>query len=169
MRRALEKISTEAAQCAAFLEEEVPEIFGGRLEGLGNGSVSGATRGNIMEEIENLRAKVLARLLEQVRPISTRAAWGWRQRDKVSSAWILAMPCRDTVISDAEFSEAAASNLCLPSPCCRYRVGEPIRGRIAVDEFGDNVQATALQGDHWRTRHDALNHHLSEACRWAGV
>ena len=169
MRRAWEKINTEASQCAAFLGEEVPEVLGGRLEGFGNGSVTGATRGIITEEIENLRAKVLTMLLEQVRPITTRAAWGWRQRDKVSSAWILAMPCGDTSLSDAEFAEAAASNLCLPSPCCKDRIGEPIRGRVLIDEFGDNVQATALQGDHWRTRHDALKHHLSEACRWAGV
>ena len=66
----------------------------------------------------------------EVRPKSTRAAWGWRQRDKVSCAWLLAMPGGATALSNAEFSEAAASNLCLPSPACRGRIGELVRGRV---------------------------------------
>ena len=169
LRRVWERISAEARQCANFLGEEVPELLRVEIQGLGDGSVSGATRGRIVQAVEDQRVKVLGRLLDQVRPKSTRAAWGWRQRDKISSAWLLAMPCGDTVLSNAEFEEAAASNLCLPSPACKNRVGEPIRGRVTVDEFGDNVQASALPGDHWRSRHNALLHHLSDACRWAGV
>ena len=49
-------------------------VLGEQLKGFGNGSVSGATRGKITEALEDLRAKVLVKLLEQVRPISTRAA-----------------------------------------------------------------------------------------------
>ena len=49
------------------------------------------------------------------------------------------------------------------------RVGEVVRGRVLVDEYGDNVQATALPGDHFRTRHNTLLHHLNSACQWAGL
>ena len=49
------------------------------------------------------------------------------------------------------------------------RVGEVVRGRVLVDAYGDNVQATALPGDHFRTRHNALLHHLNSACQWAGL
>ena len=49
------------------------------------------------------------------------------------------------------------------------REGEVVRGRVLVDEYGDNVQATALPGDHFRTRHNALLHHLNSACQWAGL
>ena len=49
------------------------------------------------------------------------------------------------------------------------RVGEVVRGRVLVDEYGDNVQATALPGDHLHTRHNALLHHLNSACQWAGL
>ena len=49
------------------------------------------------------------------------------------------------------------------------RVGEVVRGRVLVDEYGDNVQATALPGDHFRTRHNVLLHHLNSACQWAGL
>ena len=100
------------------------------LRGLGEGSVTGATRGEIMAAQEELQAKVLSKALSEVRPKSTRAAWGWRQRDKVSCAWLLAMPGGATALSNAEFSEAAASNLCLPSPACRGRIGELVRGRV---------------------------------------
>ena len=76
--------------------------------------------------------------------------------------WLLTMPRGDTSLSDAEFSEAAASNLCLPSPACRGR-------EVVIDEYGDNIQASVLAGDHYRTHHDALRHHVSDACRWAGL
>ena len=75
--------------------------------------MSGATRKSITEAVENTRAKVLAKALDLVRPKSTRAAWAWRQRNKVSSAWLLAIPGPDTTLSSAEFREAAAANLCL--------------------------------------------------------
>ena len=81
-----------------------------------------------MEARENVRAKVLAKLLQDIRPKNTRAAWSWRQRDKVSSAWVLAIPAPGTQLTNAEFAEAAANHLCLPSPACRGRVGEPIKG-----------------------------------------
>ena len=169
LRRSWLTMMTEAEQCATYLGEEVPEVMRQRLIGLGDGSVSGATRGRIVQAVEEQRAKVLSKALEEVRPKSTRAAWGWRQRDKISSAWLLAMPRGDTSLSDAEFAEAAASNLCLPSPACHGRVGEVVKGRVLIDEYGDNIQATVLAGDHYRTRHDALKHHVSDACRWAGM
>ena len=43
-------------------------------------------------------------------------------------------------------------------------VGEPIRGRKVVDVYDDKVQTTALQGDHWRTRHNAMLHLLHRLC-----
>ena len=131
--------------------------------------MSGTTRGNIVECMENLRAKVLVKALAEVRPRSTRAAWSWRQRDKVSSAWLLALPSMDTRLSNAEFTEAAASSLCLPSPACATRIGEVVKGRVLVDEYGDNVQATPLAGDHWRSRHNSVLHLLHRLCIWSGL
>ena len=87
LRRIWLKIMTEAEQCAAYLGEEVPEALRQRLLGLGDGSVSGATRGVVVQAAEDQRAKVLTKALEEVRPKSTRAAWGWRQRDKVQGSY----------------------------------------------------------------------------------
>ena len=61
------------------------------------------------------------------------------------------------------------TSLCLPSLACQGRVGEVVKGRVRVDEFGDAIQATALQGDHWRQRHNSLLHLLHRMCAWAGV
>ena len=43
-----------------------------------------------------------------------------------------------------------------------------MKGQVLIDEYGDNIQATVLAGDHYRTRHDAFKHHVSDACRWVG-
>ena len=169
LRRVWGRLFREAQLTAAWLGEEVPPVLATPLLGLGDGSVTGATRGKVITAVENLRAKALDKALQEVRPKSTRAAWAWKQRDKVSSAWLLAAPGHDTTLSSAEFSEAAASNLCLPSPACRGRVCEVIRGRVTVDHHGDNIQATSLKGDHWRSRHNAMLHHLYNECVWAGM
>ena len=121
LRRCWDKLQLEANQSAAWLGEEVPEVLSSHVEGIGKGSVSGTTRKSITEAVENTRAKVLEKALGLVRPKSTRAAWAWRQRDKVSSAWLLAIPGPDTTLTSAEFREAAATNLCLPSPACAQR------------------------------------------------
>ena len=139
------------------------------VEGLGNGSVSGATRRRVTEAVENTRSKVLVKALSLVRPKTTRASWSWRQRDKVSSAWLLATPGPETTLTSAEFAEAAAANLVLPSPACVGRVGETVRGQVKVDLYGDNIQSQPLCGDHWRRRHDMLVQFIDRSCMWAGV
>ena len=75
----------------------------------------------------------------------------------------------DNSLTNAQFSEAAAANLSLPSPACRGRLGEVIKGRARVDDFGDTVQATNVQGDHWRGRHDQVKMTLYNFCKWAGL
>ena len=169
MTRVWEALQQEKRQVFRWLEEEEPKVLACDVAGIGDGSVTGDTRRRLTEARENWRAKVMDKGLEQVRPKSTRASWAWRQRDKVSSAWLLALPGPDTTLSSAEFAEGAASNLCLPSPACRGRVGELVKGRTTIDEYGDSIQAAALKGDHWRSRHDAMLHLLHRLCQWSGL
>ena len=75
----------------------------------------------------------------------------------------------DTRLSNAEFAEAAAGSLCLPSPACSTRLGETIRGRVCVDQYGDNIQSSPMTGDHWRTRHNTILHLLHRLCLWSGL
>ena len=87
-----------------------------------NGSVSGKTRGEILAAIEKTRAQLLTKALSLYMLRKARPAWAWKQRDKISSSWLLALPGADSTLSNAEFVEAAATNLCLPSPPCMGRV-----------------------------------------------
>ena len=118
----------------------------------------------MVEAWENTRAKVLEKALINVRPNSTRAAWAWRQRDKISSAWILPLPSADMALS--EFADAAASSLCLPLSVCQARVGEPFTRQKRIDKYCDTIQAADLRGDHWRMLHNAMLNLLHSLCQF---
>ena len=137
MRRAWTTLSREAEQSAEWLNCEVEDIFSTPLSGLGQGSVTGETRGLIVSARERTRAKLLAEALARYKPVKARPAWGWKQRDKISSSWLLALPGADSSLSNVEFSEAAATNLCLPSPACAGRIGETVQGRRQIDPYGE--------------------------------
>ena len=59
-------------------------------------------------------------------------------------------------ITSAEVTEAAALNLCLPSPASNGRVREIFKDRVTMDPYGDHVQATAMPGDQWRKGHNKI-------------
>ena len=119
IRKVWTELCTEAVEVAAWLGEDVKEVFQVREEGVGCGSVTGETRGKIVEAREMTRSKLLIRALEEFRPQKARPVWSWRQRDKLSTAWLRALPLPHTALSNEEFSEAAAASLCLPSPACQ--------------------------------------------------
>ena len=123
------------------------------------------------EERDKTWAKLIKKGLE-VHPRqdrSNRPVWSWLQRDKLSSAWLQSLPGPDSSLTSAEFSEAAAAALCLPSPACLEKLGQIIRGRQVVDLFGETVQSTITVGDHYRKRHDAFKMRLYQMCQWAGL
>jgi hypothetical protein len=78
--------------------------------------------------------------------------------DKLSGAWLLALPGRDTGLSAKVFTEAMAAHLCLPSPAVvtgGWVVKNTVRGGPVIDQFGDAVMCCKhLPGDTWRHRHD---------------
>ena len=73
-------------------------------------------------------------------------------------------PGADSTLSNAEFAEAAATNLCLPSPACAERLGDTVKGQRKVDMYGYIVQATNTPGDHWRLRHYHIKHVIGRLC-----
>ena len=156
-----------------FLGEEDEELAGplaAEVESAGEGSVSGGTRGKLVQEKEILLGRVMLRALENHRDQTDRAVFSWPQRDKMSAAFLLQLPGHDTSLTSAEFTECAASLLCLPSPaCCDPKVLGTRVGKRKVDRFGDNVMAEKLKGDNWRTRHDAVKEKLYSLLKWGGV
>jgi hypothetical protein len=148
------------------LGEEGMEVFQVRGEGVGCGVVTGETRDELVETREMTRAKLLNKALEEFRPQKARSVWSWRQRYKLSTVWMLALPLPHTGLSNEEFSEATAASLCLPSPACQDRVGEIIngRGRKGIDKYGDHIQSTCLKVDHWRQRQDQIKLAIYRLC-----
>ena len=147
MKRAWEILTREASEAAQWLGTEIDPGFSSPLPALGNGSVTGKTRGEIVAAIEKTRAQLLSKALALYLPRKARPAWAWKQRDKISSSWLLALPGADSSLSNAEFGEAAATNLCLPSPACKSMVGMTVGRGVTVDNFGDKIRAATLPGD----------------------
>ena len=169
LNRAWASLALEARESADWLGIETEHVFTVSLPGLGEGSVDGTTRGDIVTARERTRAKLLSKALDEYTPKKARPAWAWRQRDKISSSWLLALPGPDSSLSNPEFSEAASSNLCLPSPAYVERLGETVKGNKKVDIYGNNVQAAPLSGDHWRKRHDMMKNTLHRLCVWSAL
>ena len=164
-------LQQEEQQAAVWLMREGQDTLSQELESVGGSSTDGSTRGRITEERDLTRGALIKKGL-QTHPQQTRTnrpVWAWLQRDKLSSAWLQALPGPDSSLTSAEFAEASAAALCLPSPACKEKLGEKVTGRSVVDLYGDTVQSAQLPGDHWRRRHDRIKIRLYQLCQWAGV
>ena len=64
-----------------------------------------------MEATEKNKLSLLTRALDLHMPKKDRHTWAWRQRDKLSTAWLLVIPSVETSLTNNEFSHSAAINL----------------------------------------------------------
>ena len=129
-----------------------------------------STRLEVTHQLENLQFQALSKGLE-IYPLGVaRPVRIFSQADKVSQAWISAVPTSMSHIPSLEFSEIMAAFLALPSPACQPLVGTKLlqSGRL-VDPFGDNIMCEKLPFDTWRTRHDQAKVMIEELATDAGV
>ena len=68
------------------------------------------------------------------------------------AGYLACLPVPATTFTSAEFAEAVAVHLCIPSPACSTRLGEVMKGRRHVDLFGDEVVNAQLAGDGFRNQ-----------------
>lgn len=123
-----------------------------------------------MDQREKLRELVLSRGLLNHPDQSARPVWVYPQFDKLSQAWIKALPTPTTYLSSPVFREAMADHLCLPASCCQGKVGLPVgREGAFVDPFGDSIICAKLPFDTWRHRHDEAKKTLVERAHHAMV
>ena len=156
--------------------QEISDYLGVELEGVlsvselevGEGYNIYKVRNLMTEQCEKIKGQLIGRSLELHLDRKSRPVLAWPQMDKLSAAWLLALPGPHTGLSNSIFSEAACKTLCLPSPSCRDRIGEKV-GRVVVDEFGDKIMAAPLPGDTWRIRHDAVKSELNRLFHWSGI
>ena len=92
----------------------------------------------------------------------------WKERDKLSTAWLLSLPGPHHGIPSAAFTEALATLLCAPSPACVSRLGMKI-GQARVDLFGHKIINERLEGSHWTRRHDLVKAEVNSLCAFAGL
>ena len=168
LRAAWAHLQRQAREAATYLGEEVEGVMADQVEGAGKDS-SGHLRQALTERWQQVTGSLLQKALEQHPDKTARPVWSWPQRDKHSAAWLLCLPTPDTSFSAAEFAEACAALLCLPSPACASRVGVPVPGRERVCVWGDTVNNSAMRGDGWRVRHDAVKLRLRGLLTWAGI
>ena len=112
-----DRIQEMATEGSTFLGEPSDPLLSSSLEGLGGGSVTGVTRGQVVEDRDTLKSRLLTKALQLHRPGRDRHAWAWKQRDKLSSSWLLCLPGGSETLTNEEFSTTAALNLCVPPPC----------------------------------------------------
>ena len=143
-------ITTEMSESAAFLAEELDDMFILPVEAVGDGRTDGSTRGLLTEKRETVRARVLKKALENFPDQTARPVLSLPQLDKLSTAWWQALPGPFSGLTSPVFSEAMCTHLCLPSPACSDRLGETIGRGDIVDVFGDRVNTATLPGDTWR-------------------
>ena len=165
MERAWTLLREEATQSCQYLDRDMGGPLGREVEGAGEGRVDGSTRRLVTTWLEDTRAAVLEKALENYPDQSARPVWIHPQLDKLSQGWILAVPGPEG-FTHAEFGETVARLLCLPSPCCQPRLGASLgQHGMLVDTFGDNLMSvTNIPGDSFRHRHDKVKTVLNSFC-----
>ena len=163
-----ESLTREARQHSTYLDVALESPLSQEVEKAGDSSVDGSTRRKLVQQRELLRHKVLTKALQghpdrQFRPVTV-----FPNFDKLSGAWLLALPGPSTGLSTPVFAEAMAAHLCLPSPavCDSGWVGKPLgrRGEV-IDNFGDAIMnCSDLPGDSWRHRHDTGKMAITSEC-----
>ena len=139
----------------------MPEIFTTTAQGFGSGALS-TSRQKILEGRELLLAATLTKALTHYPDKSSMAVKGWKNRDKLSTAFLLELPGPHNVWSSMEWGEATCLLLGLPSNSCRdeRHLGQPIGDRY-VELFGCEVLCATLPGGSWTKRHDRIKSCIS--------
>ena len=144
-------------QITGFLGIELEGPLSVSVEGAGEGSSDGSSRRKITTWLEDVRAATLKKGLENHADQTARPIWVHPQLDKLSQGWILSLPGPGG-LNQAEFSETVARHLCLPSPCCASKVGQPLGMRnLTIDAFGDNILSVSnIPGGDLTALHDQV-------------
>jgi hypothetical protein len=161
-------LSAVGVVCCAYLGWDLPICLNAGVEGMGLGAEDGSTRGKITEEREMLRAAAFKQAIDGYRDQSSMAVMAWKNRDKLTTAWLNALPGPDSSFTSPQFGEAMCLLLALPSLCCRDRLGEKV-GKRRVDLFGVNILNKTLEGGGFTRRHDTVKLELNSMAAYCGV
>ena len=161
------KLQQTGQEACRYLDRELQGALSATAQGAGEGGDDGSIRRRVVDQTQNLQKAVMEKFLKEYPNPSARPVLHFPQLDKVSSAWVAALPGPSSHIPSPAFAETMCSYLCVPSPACRELLGQQIGGQV-VDLWGDKVQSINLPGDHFRTKHDSIKmklYNLALECR----
>ena len=162
------QLQQEAARCSDYLGKEPEGHMFEPVESAGKGLTSRELRRTLCREREHTRREVFDRAVKQQSATRQKgpALSSVKERDKLSTAFLLSLPGPRYGLSSGVFAEALATLLAMPSRVCLDRVGEKVGGS-RVDQFGIKVINATLPGGHWTTRHNTIEHELAALCNYA--
>lgn len=169
LRQAWATLQQRAQHMVDYLGEELTGALEVGVEGAGMGCTTGATRMAVTSQLEGLTLATLNKHMKEYRDRKARPVCLTQQKDKMTTAWLLALPTPQGTISTPIFREGLAMVLALPSPACKDRVGQKIGGG-RVDLYGDAVKCeTTLVGGSWVIRHDRTKGEIMRMLGWSGI
>ena len=138
----------EVEEGLTYLGRELEDgPFSVPVAGVGEGSTTGATRKTITRAREELRLEVFEQAIALHPNQQGRGVSSWKERDKLTTAFLLSIPGPNSSLSSPIFAEALATLLCLPSRVCADRLGERVGGS-RVDLHWERVILENLPGGH---------------------
>ena len=159
----------EVEESLTYLGREMEEgPFSVPVAGVGEGSTTGATRKVLTRAREEIRLEVFGMAISLHPNQQGRGVSSWKERDKLTTAFLLANPGPSSSLSSSIFAEALATLLCLPSRVCVDRLGEKVGGS-RVDPHGERIILENLPGGHWIDRHNLMEQEVAALCSYAGV
>ena len=134
----------------------------------GGGGGSGLSERKQQKEDQRVEREVLKKGLTDHPDRAAQAVIAWKNRDKLCTAILMVLPGTHTSLSSPQFSEALCVLLCLPSLCCRDRVGLKV-GNRRVDLYGEQVVNATMEGAGFIRRHDSIKLELNCMATYYGL
>ena len=106
-----------------FLGRELEGPLAVSLEGLGEGIINGATRRRQSVAREDLRMEIFERGITLLNRKITKGLGSWKERDTLSTVFLLLSPGSYLSLSKPVLAEALATLLAMPCRVCMERLG----------------------------------------------
>ena len=121
-----DSLTASGREMCDYLDTEMTGPLALDAEHSGEGATDGSTRSKVVQCLESLRVQSIQHTLQNHPDKNARPVRFFDQRDKVSQAWLTALPGPLTHIPSIEFTQAMAWLFMLPSPACAPFVGSSV-------------------------------------------
>ena len=167
-RQSWSSLVSRGVELCSYLDIPLEGPLASALTDAGNGSSDGSTRALVVKGLESFTVQAIKKVIDEQADRNSRPRRFFLNRDKISQAWLSALPGPLTHIPSAEFTQAMAWLFMLPSPACSPFVGSMVCGK-PLDMYGEVLMCATLPFDSWRVRHDKVKSEIRAIGVDAGV